>query len=281
MFQTEQVSQSIQETFPTKVAGSRDQPSYRAQKSYQTKSSFLEKPKVLYIGDSNQRNVNFANAETVTKTRIKTEKAYSSAHNIRAKMPLDNFAKITPQALKNTRDDDPFTHLVLSAPSVDISNLETSKLTQKDNIEDLQHEVLSSCQNMFITAESALKNFPNLKKVVILKHGERFDPPHIDPCGVKSELANFANATFDQLLFTSPFKQRIQIGSRNLDIVSIIDIVRNFRTETIQAKQAKQDDCHLNCPQSQYQKMKKRTYSQVVLENPPIKTFNRFSPLGN
>ena len=171
---------------------------------------------------------------------------------------MENFAKITPQALKNTRDDDPFTHLVLSAPSADITNLETSKLTKKDSIEDFQHEVLNSCQNMFITAESALRSFPNLKKVVILKHGQRFDSPHRDPCGVKSELANFANATFDQLWFTSPFKERLQIGSQDLDIVSIIDIVRNFRTETIKAKQSNQDNY-----QPQYQKMKQRSNSKV------------------
>ena len=124
---------------------------------------------------------------------------------------MKNFAKVTPEALKSTRDDDPFTHLVLSAPSMDISNLETSKLTREDNIEDLQHAVLSSCQNMFITAEMALRSFPNLKNVVIRKHEERFDPPHVDPCGVKSELANFANGTLDQLWFTSPFKETVHI----------------------------------------------------------------------
>jgi hypothetical protein len=119
--------------------------------------------------------------------------------------------------LKNTHEDDAYSHLVLSAPTVDISNIDTSKLTENDNIEALHQSMIVSCQNMFTTAQNALKTNPMLQKVVIMEHAPRFDATSVDPLGIKPLLAKFANATLSQLWFTSPFKNRIQIGHHKLD----------------------------------------------------------------
>ena len=81
---------------------------------------------------------------------------------------------------------------------------------------------------MLTTAHNALIPFPNLKKVVIMEHAPRFDPAHVDPLGIKPELAKFANATFSQLLFTSPLRERLAIGSHKLDCVGE-NIRRHFQ----------------------------------------------------
>ena len=146
-------------------------------------------------------------------------------------------------------------------------------------------------------AEGTLKTFPSVKKVTIMKHAPRFDQAHTDPRGLKPELAKFANATFDQLWFTSPYKERVQIGNHTLKVEntdsyigkealtrSIIEILNKEIMEPNQTKTSKsssQDDSHLHCPQTEFQKRQTRRYNEVVRGYSPIKTQNRFSILGN
>ena len=51
---------------------------------------YLEKPKVLYIGDSVVHNANLAHIEKETKSRITTDKSYSSIRDDRASWPKKN-----------------------------------------------------------------------------------------------------------------------------------------------------------------------------------------------
>ena len=90
------------------------------------KSAFLQKPNILFVGDSIAHNANIANVEKQTKTRIKTRKAYSSARDNTARWPKKNVSDIVPEALVNTFEEDEFTHLVLAAPTVEITNIDTS-----------------------------------------------------------------------------------------------------------------------------------------------------------
>ena len=62
---------------------------------------------------------------------------------------------------------------------------------------------------MITAAENALKDHPNLEKVVIVEHATRFDPTQIDHLGIKHELAKFANDTLKHLRFTSSFKNKV------------------------------------------------------------------------
>ena len=99
------------------------------------RSSFMKKPRILYIGDSVAHNAEFNNIEMVNRCRMRTMKAYSSVNDGRARWVKKNFADVAPLALKKTHEDDPYSHLVLSAPTVDITNIDTSKLTENDNME--------------------------------------------------------------------------------------------------------------------------------------------------
>ena len=97
-------------------------------------SRFLSKQKVLYIGDSIANNVEFNSLEKATNTRIRTVKAYSSAYTEAARFPLKNVNDIAQDTLNDTHNDDEFTEVVLSAPTVDITNLNTANIRPDDNI---------------------------------------------------------------------------------------------------------------------------------------------------
>ena len=64
-------------------------------RSNRKSSSFLRKPKMLYIGDSVGHNADFSGVERAVNCRIRTRKAYSSVHYVRAEWPKKNFMDIT------------------------------------------------------------------------------------------------------------------------------------------------------------------------------------------
>jgi hypothetical protein len=181
------------------------------------KSIYLQKPKILYIGDSVAQNADVVFLERATQSRIRTKKAYSSTHDKNARWPKKNATDGTPVALSETPKEDEFSHLVLAAPTVDISNIDTSKVTANDNIEDFKQKMVISCRNIFAVATNALKTHPNMKNVIIMEHAPRHDVSISDPTQLKSKLAKFANTTLMQLWHSSNMKDRIIIGKHSLD----------------------------------------------------------------
>ena len=131
---------------------------------------------------------------------------------------MKNVNDITTAALMETYEDDEFSELVLSAPTVDITNLKTFNLGANDNTEVFKQDVVVSCRNMFTVAANAIRKHPNLRKVVILEHPPRFDfdKPEADPLCLKPQLAKYANVVFGQLWLDSPCKDKIVIGVHNL-----------------------------------------------------------------
>ena len=96
----------------------------------------------------------------------------------------------------------------MSAPTVDISNLDTSKLQPTDSTEIVQQNVVISAQNMFSLAQRSLEMNQNLSKVILMEHTPRFDILEDDPTSLKPTLAGLANLTLSQLWLNSP--QRIK-----------------------------------------------------------------------
>ena len=146
---------------------------------FRKKSLFLQKPKILYVGDSIAQNVNFAYLERETSSRIKTSKAYSAIKDSQSRFPNKNVTDVAKEALANTHEADAFTHVVLGAPSVDITNMDTSKLIDSDSIEVYKQNVFLSCQNIFTVAENIIRKHPKLEKVIITDHAQRFDIPDV------------------------------------------------------------------------------------------------------
>ena len=95
----------------------------------------------------------------------------------------------------------------MSAPTVDITNTDTKKFTQKY----AEQKVIESSKNMMNIAQKALSQNKSLTKVIIMEHPPRFDGK------VNPQLAKLANSTLDQLWVLSPLKGRIVIGRHSLE----------------------------------------------------------------
>ena len=135
-------------------------------------TSFLRQEKVLFVGDTVGHTGNRRVIEKSRKCRIKSAIAYSSNNNNDARWPELNIADVVDQNLKNPGREE-YDILVLSAPTVDITNLNTSRLAN-NNTETLELQAIESSKNMFNIAQNSLTHNKNLKKVIIMVHTPRF-----------------------------------------------------------------------------------------------------------
>ena len=181
------------------------------------KTRFLSKPRILYVGDSIAHNVGIKHIETKSGTRITSKKAYSSVFDKKARWPRSNLKDVTEKALKETHNDDKYEYAVLSAPTVDITNLDTSKVKPLDSIQGLKEEVKKSCKNVMETAQKTIETNQSIRKVIILEHPPRFDTKNADPLSLKPELAKYANSLYQQLWSKSAVKDKIVLGKHNLN----------------------------------------------------------------
>ena len=79
-----------------------------------------------------------------------------------------------------------------------------------------------SATNLFTACENALKKNPNLKKVVIMKQTPRYDTAEADPSSLKPVLSQLFNISFTDLWMTSQLKDKIFVGSHNIDCTGSI-----------------------------------------------------------
>ena len=79
---------------------------------------------------------------------------------------VKNFKDVVQYELSNPGRD-PIEHLILSAPTDDITNLEVAHLSLDDEIEPLKMAVRKSSENMIKTAEKSLERNSSLKTVVL------------------------------------------------------------------------------------------------------------------
>ena len=223
---------------------------------------FESKPPVLFVGDSVGHNTNFRTLEIVTNTTIKTARAYSSSKDIIAKFPEKNMMDVTEKELEKRE----FDHLVLTAPTVDITNIDTSKFKPNDDTNGLKEKAGLSCYNMIKIAEDSLKNHPKLKNVTILGHTPRYDSREIDPAGLKPNIAHFANNYLLELWLYSPLKDKIHIGNHNLECSGAVRAQRYTDGRT-----GRHDGVHM------YGEAGKKAYSESLL-NVLLTSFQECDP---
>ena len=230
---------------------------------------------------------------------------------MKARWPSKNFTDVTPAALLDTKANDKYSELVLAAPTVDITNLNTTKLTPIDNIEVYKQNIVASCHNMVTVAETATRRHPELRKVTLMEHAPRFDEHDVDPTGLKPKLAKFANITIKQMLDSSPLKDVIVVGRHQLDyggdhISAMYRDDRNgwydgvhlygregkksYTKSMIQMMKSEHSlpsssspSYHASCPQTQFQNRKKTTNStyQPSQNIFTVPVNNMFDILGN
>ena len=159
---------------------------------------------MLYVGDSVGHTANLKYLETKIKCQIQSIRAYSSVLDKNARWPSKNFTDVVTQYLRGRKS---FNVVVMSAPTVDISNLNTERLTQRQ----CEERAVESSQNMISLAEKTLANNRNLEKAILMNHPARFD------CIIKKKLAILANSTLIKFWACSPLKDKIHVGQHNLD----------------------------------------------------------------
>ena len=275
-----------------------------------------QKPKVLFVGDSVGHTANLRVLENFSNVQIKSARAYSSAYDKTARWPEHNFTDVVKYNLENHGREE-FDMLVMSAPTVDVTNLESSK----DRTELYEQRVIESSRNMFSLAQQSLDQNKGLSKVVIMEHHPRFDSP------VNSKLAGLANTTLSQLWVISPLKDKIIIGRHSLesygtgathlaryqdyntgrydgvhlygrtgcrDYTDSVKTILRLALPEQQACPAPPTDCHKTCPQAKYQweqyKLRRQynektrskdSYAEKVKAMPNYVSRNKFDVLYN
>ena len=182
------------------------------------------KPKTLFIGDSISSNVRIDTLEMETKTKIKTAKAYSAIYDTvsnvakkAAKIPDANFSQVIPTKLETEE----FENLIIQAGSVDITNLRTNVEPSK-HAEYFKQETVQSAKNLFKSCENAALSNPNLKRVILMKQTPRYDPLNVDPSALKPVLSNLFNNTLVQCWMSSDQKDRIHVGTHDIECTGSI-----------------------------------------------------------
>ena len=148
-----------------------------------------------------------------------------------------------------------------------------------------------------------------------MNHGPRFDKKNVDPVGIKQKLVSYANSFLLELWLDSPHKNKILIGSHNLECSGSIQMDRytdertgrydgvhmygaegkSAYTESVvnillsscqnaaaptSSYRRKSGEFHTSCPQTKYRQKQKKMYSSAVTGSAPVRTQNRFSPLS-
>ena len=104
---------------------------------------------------------------------------------------------------------------------MDITNLNTS-LNPSEYIKYFEQQTVISAKNFFSVVENSLKIQPTLNKVIVLKLIPRYDPPSVDPLGLKFDLSKMFNEKLEELCKNSTFKSKIFVGSHNIDCTGAI-----------------------------------------------------------
>ena len=162
------------------------------------------KRKILYIRDSVHRAVVGPKLENPTGSLIRSVNAYASVRDERApenKRHL-NVSSVVRRELMQSNGEDT---LVLGAPSVDISNQDTTEGIIDENMT----ETIASSMAMVETAEYALKT-GKVKQVILLEHLPRYDVEEKD--NDKAELAKLANKELHKARDDSEYAENILVG---------------------------------------------------------------------
>ena len=172
-----------------------------------------------------------------------------------------------------------------------------------NSTEALRKKVEKSCENMIKTAEDAIAAHANVKSVLIMNHAPRFDKKEIDPLGVKSKLAIFANNHLQQLWLDSPNKDKIFIGRHSLECSADVRAARytdgrtgnydgvhfySYEGQTAFTESVlnmifnsfgTNEETHFNCTQATHMNKQYKDNNNKPEKHAP--TRNRFNPLHN
>ena len=186
------------------------------------------------LGDSIAHNINIAEVERQTSTFIhlpgkkgstgaKTRRCYTARRG--GRFPENNFCEKLPIILKEAKVD----NLIMQASANDITNLKMN--INIDTPEETQAKANETSRLMVHLADRATREYPTIKKVVILTR-----PPRVDSLSNLSEIANDA--------------MKEEVKRFNNDKITIVDhnvALQGLSKENVfGAKSERNDGVHMN-----------------------------------
>ena len=99
-------------------------------------------------------------------------------------------------------------------------------------MEYFKQEAIISAKNIFSSGVITLQQHPSLKSVIIMKQIPRYDPSVIDPLSLKPVLSQVFNKTLVEEWINSPHKERIFIGTHNIECSGAVQLARYKHTQT-------------------------------------------------
>ena len=191
---------------PPSVQAPDFQPVYRQPQEFQPVPAPKGKRRILYIRDSIHRAVVGPKLENPTGSLMRSVNAYASVRDPRA--PADkqhlNVSEVVRRELAGTKSEDT---LVLGAPSVDITNQDTSQGLMEENV----IQTIASSIAMVESAEYALKT-GKVKQVILTEHLPRYDTEETDKHKPELAVARLANKELHKARDTSEYAKNIFVG---------------------------------------------------------------------
>ena len=216
----------------------------------------FSKTRTCFIGDSITANLDRKMLEHAMDSEVVTARAYSSLESIeeneakeKTRYPHKSFSNVINAELMKAETD----ILVIQSGSVDITNMKTTNDNLEKYGEYFKQEAVLAATNLFTAVTNALVTNTSVKKAVIMKNTPRYDTKASDPHSVKSALSLLYNDTLVQLWLSSPHKNRIVIGSHNLDCVGGV-------RESRYGSKSQYDGVHMHGASG------KKAYNESVLE---------------
>ena len=158
--------------------------------------------KISYIGDSIAHNIMMPEIEKLTRTKIRTTKAYGSKKAPGQRFPNSNFSNVVPREMKDASPD----VLVLQRDSVTLTNL-----SLEEPEEMVKEKVKQVSYDMVNVATAALDSNPECQRAILMEAPARYDG--------KGELNMYGNMMMHKALAesASSSKNKVTIGAHNLD----------------------------------------------------------------
>ena len=175
--------------------------------------------------------------ETATETKIKN---IENRRKCAARYPDKNVKDVINKEVSKEKPD-----VLIVQSGSDLTNLKVN-VEHENDIEYFNEQTVASAKNLFSHITKAAERNPCLKKIIIAKQIPRYDFLASNPPGLKPHLSRMYNETLDQLGSECDFKDKLIIGSHNLDCYGGVHEAR-YRD----IKSAKYDAVHMFGPSGQ------------------------------
>ena len=205
-------------TEDTEKNGATEKKNTRDSNKTDKRKKMKSKPRVTWIGTSISNVLDKNKFERDCNVELNVVKAYCIDKEENARYKDANFKTVVPETIKKKQTDS----LILQTGSIEITdmNIEEGLKNSQEKIEAYKHEwfkkVEKDSTNLFNIAQDAIAQDSDIGKVVILKRLPRYDNMPKEIRKMRSDLSEYGNQVYDQLMLRTGHPSKIQIMELDL-----------------------------------------------------------------